>query len=443
MGRSGRSAAFFFCLLCGYYLLRPVRESMGLRGGVRQLEYLYLGTLTLTVLLQPLLARGLRTRGRARLLPWLYRLFQLMLLGFAALIQFAPEAWMVGVGRLYYVWLSAFNLCVVSLFWSWMADLHTTEAGKRTYGWIGAGGTLGAVIGSMFAEQLSTRVGEAVLLVLGAAFLEGALWLAKAARAAAATPEVDSGAVRSTGGDEHPSPARDPVVALDATGPSEEEKRASWSEGFRRVWRSGYLRHVAAYLFLMTFLATFAYFVQANLVADASLDPERRTALFAGINKWTNALTLVLQLFVTRAWLSRLGLGAALTALPAINLAGFAALALKPSLATLIVFQVVRRGTNYALARPARELLFTKVDGVTRYQAKNLIDSFLYRGGDAIGAAVFGRLSSTLALGLAAIAWIAVPIAGFWMVLGWWLGKREPEHSIEVDRTGLSKDDST
>ena len=408
MGRSGRSAAFFFCLLCGYYLLRPVRESMGLRGGVRQLEYLYLGTLALTVALQPLLARGLRTRGRARMLPWLYRLFQVQLLGFAVAVQFAPDAWMVGVGRLYYVWLSAFNLCVVSLFWSWMADLHTTEAGKKTYGWIGAGGTLGAVVGSALAEQLSTRLGDAALLLLGAIFLEGALWLAKAARAA----------------------KRPEGSAIDETGPSEEERRTSWSEGFRRVWRSGYLRHVAAYLFLMTFLATFAYFQQANLVAEAALEPERRTALFAGINKWTNGLTLVLQLAVTRAWLSRLGLGAALTALPAINLAGFAALALRPSLSTLIVFQVLRRGTNYALARPARELLFTKVDGVTRYQAKNLIDSFLYRGGDAIGAAVFGRLSSTLALGLASIALIAVPVAGFWMVLGWWLGKREPEDAI-------------
>ncbi len=396
------SAAFFFFLLCGYYLLRPVRESMGLRGGVNALPYLFLGTLILTLALQPLLAFGLRRKGRAALLPWIFRFFLIQLLAFAAAVQFFPDSMLVQVGRLYYIWLSAFNLCVVSLFWSWMADLHTTARGKEVYGWIGAGGTLGAVVGSILAEQSATRFGEAALLLMGALFLEVALRLARRARRHAP-------GVTNTSGENSPS--------------------ASWTEGFRRVASSSYLRTISLYLFLMTTLATFVYFQQATLVAEASFESAERTALFAGINKWVNGCTLVIQLFLTRAWLSRLGLRTALVALPVINLIGFIALAWRPSLLMLIPFQVTRRAIHYAIARPARELLFTKVDGVTRYQSKNLIDSFVYRSGDALGAAAFGRLSA-LTLSLSAIAALAVPLAAFWGVLGWWLGSREPEPEI-------------
>ena len=400
--------AYFFSLLCAYYILRPLRDEMGIQGGVEQLQWTFTGTFVAMLLAVPLFGWAVARYPRRRLLPVVYGFFIANLLIFYALFQGDwARPW---VARAFFIWVSVFNLFIVSVFWSFMADVFSNAQARRLFGVIAAGGSAGAVVGPALTAVLSTRVGTAELLLVSVAFLLACLLCVRALLRWRRRP--------GTAG------APDMRNVTQGADDADAAIHGGVLEGAVRVLRSPYLLAICLFVLLYTSLSTFLYFEQAHIVRAAFDDPARRTALFAGIDLAVNALTLLAQLFVTARLIARLGLGATLALVPLGLAAGFAVLAVQPALGVLVALQVLRRAGNYAFTRPGREILFTVLPRTDKYKSKNFIDTVVYRGGDALSAWAFAGLAG-LGLGLSAIAWLAVPLALLWAGLGVWLGRRQ------------------
>jgi ATP:ADP antiporter, AAA family len=398
------SALLFYLILSAYYVLRPLREEMGLAAGLDNLPRMYLATLAGTVVVAPCFGWLVRRYRRETFLPLVYRFFAVNLLVFQLVLRLCDPAQVLTLGKVFYVWLSVFNMLAVSLFWSFMADGLGYGRSRRLFGLIAIGGTVGAIVGSGATALLVERIGRAWLMVLSAVLLElGVRLIGRLAR------RFDAAGYRAA---EPPAP---PVVRGDGRGVL---------AGVTLTFRSPYLLAVAGYLFLYSLTSTFLYFEQAHIVAAQELTREGKAVLFARIDLWANALTLFCELLLTGRLLRRLGTGGVLALLPVGTAVGFGALAAAPTLAVLVVFQVTRRAANYALSRPARETLFTTVDNDVRYKAKSFIDTFVYRGGDVLGAGTVEALGLA-GLGLAPLAGIAVPTAFLWTWLGYYLGRRQ------------------
>src|SRR6185295_12023137 len=360
------SFSYFFCLLCSYYLLRPVRDEMGIQGGVENLAQLFTGTFVIMLASVPLFGWASSRFPRAKLLPIVYLFFIVNLAIFYALMRsgVAPAI----VARAFFIWTSVFNLFVVSVFWSFMADLFRNEQARRLYGLISAGGSAGALAGPLLATVLAPSLGPANLLPVSAALLCAAMFCIFRLAAWSAR---------------NPAERRSPPV------PVEEPLGGSILAGVTLALKSPYLLGVCIYVMLGTLLGTFLYFHQANIVAVDIPLPGERTALFAKIDFAVNALTLVCQLFVVARVMGRFGVGTTLVILPVVSAVGFFLIGLMPTLAVLVVFQVIRRAGEYAIARPAREVLFTVLTREEKYKAKNVIDTVVFRGGDAISSWLF------------------------------------------------------
>ena len=297
---------------------------------------------------------------------------------------------------------SVFNLFVVSVFWSFMVDIFSSAQGKRLFGLIAAGGTAGAIVGPSLTALLAVPIGPMNLLLVLALLLVGAVLC-----------------VRQLG---RWSEQKTPAHAT-TSGP-EERLGGSIFAGLTLIVRSPYLLGVALFMLLFTTLSTFLYFEQAHIVAQSFAGSAERTRFFALLDLAVNTLTVLAQVLMTSRLLTRIGVAGSLALIPLLSAVGFALLALTPVLAALAGFQVLRRAGEYAVTRPAREMLFTVVDRETKYKAKNALDTLVYRGGDALAGWLFTGLKG-LGLGLAAIAWIAVPIALAWAAVAVWLGRRQ------------------
>lgn len=391
---------YFFSLLCGYYMLRPVRDEMAIEGGVQHLPWMMTGTFAALVLATPLFGFVSARVTRVRLLLVVYGFFALhLLLFFAAMSSRWEPEW---VARVFFVWLSVFNLFVVSVFWSFMADLFTTEQAARLFSVIAAGGSLGAICGPLLAAGVTS------VLPIPALMLCATVWLLVCAVCIVRLDRWSQGQ-RKTG----PRPAERPLGG------------GMWA-GVRLVAQSGYLLAICAYLLLLAMSATALYMEQTALIARTIPSPELRTRLFAGLDFTANALSFVTQLRVTNRLVVRFGLAAALLVLPMASVAGFIAISLIPMLETFLVFTVVRRVGEYAIAKPAREILFTVVSREEKYKAKNFIDTAVSRGGDAsTGWAVSGikALGATTPV----LAWLIVPLMLLWAWLGRFLARRAAE----------------
>lgn len=395
------SFACFFCVLCGYYILRPLRDEMGVQGGVENLPWLFSATFAAMLLTVPVFGFAAARLPRRRLVPWTYLFFIANVFVFYAAFAsgIAPPA----VARAFFIWVSVFNLFVVSLFWSLMADLFRPGQAARLFGFISAGGSCGALAGPTLTALLVAPLGTANLLLVSCGFLGLALVCIYALMRGAAT-----GGSADT--------VRTPAE------PGELIGGTTWS-GVVEILRSPYLLGIVAYVLLYTVLFGFAYLELARMVAATYSDSAERTALFAQVDLAVNVITLLGQLFVVARFVEKLGVGAALALLPALGLAGFVAIALAPVLAVLIAFQVLRRAADYAIARPAREMLFTVLTREAKYKSKNFIDTVVFRGGDAASGWVYAALKS-LGLGLAGLAAAAIPGAILWLALGLLLGKQ-------------------
>src|SRR5581483_7157768 len=371
------SFAYFFCLLCGYYILRPLRDEMGIQSGVANLPGLFSATFAATLALVPVFGWAAARLPRRRLVPWTYLFFVANIGVFYAL--FESGAARPAVAAAFFVWVSVFNLFVVSVFWSLMADLFTPEQAARLFGVVSAGGTSGALAGPALTAVLVGPLGTAKLLLL-------------------------SGAFRA---------ARPPEGRIGGT---------TWS-GLAEIARSPYLAGIVGYVLLYTALLGFAYFELARMIAERYADPAERTALFAHVDLAVNVLTLLGQLLVVSKFVERLGVGAALALLPLLALAGFAAMGAAPVLAVVLAFQVARRAADYAIARPAREMLFTVLGRDAKYKSKNFIDTVVFRGGDAASGWLYAGFKA-LGLALPGMALAAIPGVIAWLALGIFLGRR-------------------
>ncbi len=423
------SCAYFFCILSAYYILRPLREEMGIAGGVRNLPWLFTGTLVAMLLLHPPFAALVSRLPRLRFVSITYRFFMLNLLIFFVLLKFSTEAQNIWVGRAFFVWISVFNLFIVSVFWAFMADTYNIRQGKRLFGFIGVGGSLGGILGSAITATLAGPVGPVNLLLISVVLLElGVLAVRRLARISDAwgAPPALAAAVGSAGAN---GDAGDSAAA--AGGDREEPIGGSFLAGITHVMRSPYLLGIVAYMLLYTITATFLYFQQAEIVAATFDDRAVRTSFFARLDLLVNILTVGTQLFLTGRIIKLLGVAVTLAILPIMVMIGFTGLGLMPTLAVLATIQVLRRSTNFAVARPTRETLYTVLPREDKYKAKNFIDTFVYRSGDQIGAWSYA-LMGWLGLTMVGIAFATVTLAGVWLLVAFWLGRRQTELASEA-----------
>jgi AAA family ATP:ADP antiporter len=384
---------YFFAVLAGYYILRPLRDEMGILGGVKNLPWQFTGTFVVMLLAVPLYSAVVARFPRRKIIPVVYRFFAINLLAFLFLDRAGVSQ--VWVARVFFVWVSVFSLFVVSIFWSFMVDTFRAEQGKRLFGAIAVGGSLGAIAGPFLATLLVKPFGRAGLYVAAAALLEAAVFCVKRLIAWAAAH--DAGGVgqapdRAVGGG---------VLA-----------------GFRLALASPYLLAVVAMMLAYTITSTVIYVDQARIVGATIQESSVRTALFARIDLWVNVVALVAQGVVTGWVLTTLGLGVALCVLPILTAGGFVGLGLAPGLATLIAVQIARRGIQYGLERPSREVLFTVVSSEEKYKAKAFIDTVVFRGGDAAAIWAYDAVRSiappasavTAAMLVLCAAWVGVAL---------------------------------
>jgi ATP:ADP antiporter, AAA family len=395
------SFAYFFFLLAAYYVLRPVRDEMGLAGGIRNLPWLFTATFVVMLAVMPLFGAVVARVPRQRFIPLVYHFFVANILAFWLLLTFKVA--MADTARVFFVWISVFNLFAVSVFWSFMADLYQSEQGKRLFGFIAAGGSAGALLGPLIAVGFAETIGRANLLLIAALLLEVAVLCAMRLETAAA--------VLKTGQETATSAAR-PDHGLGG----------GWIAGLAMVLRSPYLAGIALWVALLSIAGTFLYFQQANIVAALSDDPNRRIAIFARIDLAVSLLTIIVQFVVTGKIIRRFGAGPAAAFLPLVFAMGFLALALTPMLWVVIAFQAAQRAANFAISNPARELLFTVVNREEKYKAKYVIDNVVFRGGDAASGWLFNALRG-LGMELGAISLATVPVALGWLALALALGR--------------------
>jgi ATP:ADP antiporter, AAA family len=407
----GWSWLYIFAVLSSYYIMRPIRDQMGVAGGVDNLQWLFLGTLTAMLLLNVPFWYLVKTLPRAQFIAITYRFFAANILLFAVALYWADAQQIVWVGRAFFVWISVFNLFIVSVFWQLMVDIFSSEDGKRLFGFIAAGATIGAIVGSGVTASLARHVPVALLLVGAALLLEIAVFgVRRLSRQSAKlhTRPAEQAAETPIGGD---------VLA-----------------GITHPFKSSYLMNVSAFLLLFAITSTFLYFQQAGIVSRSFHDRGAQTAFFASIDLAVNVLTLLVQLFLTGRIVRSFGVGPTLAFLPALTIVGFGVLALLPGIASLMTFQVLRRSSDYAIARPTREVLYTVVPREDRYKAKSFIDTVVYRAGDQVGAWSFTLLSSRLGMGAKEIGLAAVILSAIWLANGLWLGRKQDAMAAEETR---------
>ena len=397
------SFAYFFTLLAGYYVLRPLRDQMGIAGGVRNLPWLFTATFVTLLVAQPLYGWLVAKLPRSRFIPIVNHFFVANLALFWLLLTLNVET--VVVARVFFVWVSVFNLFAVAVFWSFMADIFTSEQGKRLFGFIGAGGTAGALLGPVITIGLSVPLGPVNLLLAAAVFLELAVFCVhRLERTSGAKQGASQGQQRVGGG----------AFA-----------------GLFELFRSPYLLGVGMWVSLLSFGATIVYFEQANVVSAAVHGAGAQTRIFASIDLVVGLLTLGTQVFATGRLLKRFGTGVAAGALPGVYIAGFAAIALAPTLWVVVAVQVAQRWMNFAIANPARQVFFTVLAREEKYKAKNVIDVVVYRGSDALYGWVFNSLQA-LGLKLGAIALCALPVMLGWVALSMALGRTQERRAAKA-----------
>jgi len=387
------SFAYFFCLLASYYILRPLRDEMGVAGGVRNLQWLFTATFLVMLAAVPLYGALVARIRRRVFVPLVYHFFVLNLTVFWLLLALGVDK--QTVARVFFVWVSVFVLFAVSVFWSFMADVWRSEQGKRLYGFIAAGGSAGALAGPGLTIGLAGTIGTTNLLLVAALLLEAAVLCASRLETATHEDEKQPEAAATGGG------------ALD---------------GLLMVLRSPYIAGIMLWVSLLSIAATFLYFEQAAIVAKASDDPAVRTRIFATVDLAVGLLTLLVQFAATGKLIARFGVGPALALVPFVFAAGFAVLAAAPVLAVVIAFQALQRTANFAISNPAREVLFTVVARDEKYKAKNVIDIVAVRGADALGGWLVTGLRG---LGAAAIPAAAIGLAIAGLVLSIALGRAQ------------------
>lgn len=389
---------FFFLILAGYYITKPIRDSIG-ANNMEALPWMFTATLVAMLVANAAFAATVARMSRRKFIPLAYGFFIVVFVLFFIAMRSRPEAEQVWIGRAFFVWVSVFNLFNTAIFWAFMTDLFTVEQGKRLYGFIAVGGTLGAILGAYITKHYVREIGTANLLVIAAAMFAIAGFLVRffprgfvEQDKTTATPEAPIGG-------------------------------SVWS-GITHICHSPYLMGLAATIVLYTTTSTWAYFQQSELVGGALKTSAARTEFFGNLEIWVNSLTLLIQIFLTGRLLKWFGIAFTLVSLPFVSMVGFAAMGVAASLALLAVFQVARRAAAYALMRPSREILFTVLKREDKYKVKSVTDTLGYRTGDQLGIWSYHGLQG-LGFDVNTISWIAVPVTVGWCGLSIWLARKQ------------------
>ena len=411
------SFGWFFCVLAAYYCVRPVRETMATVVGSQWIDELFLAVFLIMLAATPVYGFAVARISRRWLVPLVYRFFSVWLIGFYWLMR-SGEQPSFAVGCTFYVWVSVFNLFVVSVFWSVMADIYTSEEGKRLFGAIAAGGSLGGLVSSAVITQYAETIGVANLLLIPIVVLEVGLvfaWLVNRHSA----PVTSS--------------TRSRPDALD------EGTGGGMLEGFFSVLRSPYLLGICLFLLLGKFCATAVY---VRLIQEVELhvsEPAVRARLFALENLTVQAITMVFQLVLTAQFMRQYGLAMTLGMLPVLMIVGFAAVVCQPTLLVILYLQVMQRSLAYGVVNPAREVLFTVVSREQKYKSKGFLDTAVFRGGDSLSSRVYAA-STQVASATTVTAVIMIPAALLWTVLAVLLGREQARLAQQLPATGSSMD---
>ena len=394
------SFAYFFSLLCAYYIIRPLRDEMGILGGINNLPWVFTGTFLVILAMVPLYGWVSSRYPRRKFLPIVYGFFIFNLLCFYGLFYFQVSP--AHIAQSFFIWVSVFNLFVVSVFWSFMNDIYDKDQAKRLFGSIAAGGTVGAICGPLLTAWLAQPLGTQNMLLISAILLLIPIFCIKKLTQwfnQQPQSQLDNSYQKPLGG--------------------------HWLAGFSLVIRTPYLMGIAFLILIFSTLSTFLYFQQASIIQDTFSSSAQRTSVFAMMDLAVNSLTILIQVFLTGRIVKRLGLAWTLALIPLLLIVGFILLSISPVISVLIVVQVLRRAGNYSIMRPAREMLYVVLGREEKYKAKNFIDTVVYRGGDAMSAWVYDGMRG-FGLSLGQIAFIAAPLAAVWALVAYRLGiKRE------------------
>lgn len=391
--------AFHFLILAGYYITKPIRDGIGASSSMDALPWMFAATLIAMLVANAAFAATVARMSRRKFIPLAYGFFIVVFALFFVGMRSRPATEQVWIGRGFFVWVSVFNLFNTAVFWAFMTDLFTVEQGKRLYGFIAVGGTLGAILGAYITRNYVREIGPANLLMVAAAMFAIAGFLVRF--------------FPSGFSEDNKSAAK----------PEERIGGSVWS-GVTHICRSPYLLGLAATMLFYTTTSTWAYFQQSDLTREAFKTGNERTEFLASLEIWVNSITVLIQIFLTGRLLKWFGVAFTLVALPALSMIGFAAMGFAASLAVLAAFQIARRAAAYALMRPSREILFTVLRREDKYKVKSVTDTLIYRLGDQVGAWSYSGLHG-LGMSLNAVSWIALPVTAGWCALSIWLGRKQ------------------
>ncbi len=403
----GLACVFNFVILGSYYVIRPIRDDIAASGSIKSLSWMFTGTLTAMLIANALFSAIVARMSRRKFIPIAYRFFMANLVIFYVLMRTLSPAENVWVGRAFYVWVSVFNLFVVTLFWAFMTDVFNSEQAKRLFAFISVGGSVGAIVGPIITASLVRKLGSANLILITAAMLELGPWCVKFF-------PVDF--KQSGSSQKRPENRREPGAEKPIGG--------GILAGVSHIVRSPYLLGICAFMLFHAITSTLVYFQQADITGHHFHDRASRTAFFAQLDLSVNTLTIIAQLLITGRLLKWFGVGVTLAFLPLLSVLGFLGMGFVPVLGFLAAFQILRRAGNFAITRPAREVLFTVLRREDKYKAKSFIDTFVYRTGDQIGAWSYPLLQ-WFGLGLTGISFVAAPLAAIWCALSLWLGRKQ------------------
>ena len=411
------SFAYFFCVLSSYYIIRPVREEMAVGSGANTIPYLFIGTFVTMIFATSIFGWVASRFPRRQFLPWVYLFFIANMLIFWAVFSQLRGSGSdyVWLGRVFFVWVSVFNLFVVSVFWSFMADIYTREQGRRLFGFITSGGSIGALVGGVVTSALVTRIGFQNLIPIAAAVLLVAVFCISR--------------LKHWVHEEH----RDEI---DATVESAEPLGGTPLAGLTHLFSSKYFLGIALMSVVASLLGTALYMFRAELIETAILSPDARTQFFSNMNIAQNALALIAQMFLVKQVVTRFGIGRSLFLFPIASIIGFAILAFDPTLMAVAILDVVRRGLGFGFAKPSTDMLYSVVTPEEKYKTKNAIETAVYRGGDVVGTWSI-KLLSALGMGMAAISVVMLPFAIVSAIVALWLGRDYKRRARELKDTGV------
>ncbi len=411
------SFLYFFCVLSSYYIIRPVREEMAVGGGPNTIPYLFIGTFIAMIFATSVFGWVASRFPRRVFLPWVYLFFISNILIFWFVFSQARSSGddYVWLGRIFFVWLSVFNLFVVSVFWSFMADIYTREQGRRLFGFITSGGSIGALLGGVITSTLVTNIGFQKLFAISAALLLFAV--------------ICIGRLKDWVTHEHED-------EIEATAGGSKPLGGNPFAGITHLFSSKYFLGIAFMSLVASLLGTALYMFRAELIESAILDPDVRIQFFSNMNIAANALALFAQMFLVKQVVIRFGIGRSLCLFPLASIIGFGVLALEPTLIGVAVLDVVRRGLGFGFAKPSTDMLYSVVTPEEKYKTKNAIETAVYRGGDVVGTWTI-RMLSVMGMGMAAISAVMLPVAATSAAVALWLGREYKRRATALRARGV------